>query len=139
MDRRGRAGRLSSAGGGQEGGLAGVVSVRIGSAAPVSARAGNLRGACAKWPLKPDLEGVTVSGASVTCPAGAGDGRVAAGEWDAAGLSWTSWDMIQNLRRADQAHSGITDATRTERGFHAARIGEIAGQRPFRWVTMGSL
>ncbi|MCW2719970.1 MAG: Oxidoreductase, partial [Pseudonocardia sp.] len=24
------------------------------------------------------------------------------------GLSWTSWDMIQNLRRADQAHSEAT-------------------------------
>src|SRR6266567_211945 len=60
-------------------------------------------------------------------------------ELAAAGLGWTSWDMIQNVRCADQANSGITDATRTERGFHAARIGEIAGQRPFRWVTMGSL
>ncbi len=105
-----------------------MVSVRIGSAAPVPVRAGNLWGACEKWPLKPDLEGVIVSGASVTCPAGAGDGRVAAGEWDAAGFSWTSRDMIQDLRRADQAISEITDATRTERGFHAARIGEIAGQ-----------
>ena len=42
------------------------------------------------------------------------------GELDAAGLSWTSRDMIHNVRRADQAHSGATDATRTERGFHAA-------------------
>jgi hypothetical protein len=50
----------------------------------------------------------------------AGDGRVTMVELDAAGLNWTSWDMIQNLRRADQAHSGTTDATRTERGFHAA-------------------
>ena len=40
------------------------------------------------------------------------------GALDVAGLSWTSWDMIQNVRRADQAHSGTTDATRTERGFH---------------------
>jgi len=60
-------------------------------------------------------------------------------ELDVAGLSWTSWDMIQKLRRADQAHSGATDATRTGRGFRAARIGEIARQRLFRWVTMGSL
>ena len=45
---------------------------------------------------------------------------------DVAGLSWTSWDMIQNVRRADQAHSEATDATRTERGFHAARNGESA-------------
>ena len=42
------------------------------------------------------------------------------GELDVAGLSWTSRDMIHNVRRADQAHSGATDATRTERGFHAA-------------------
>jgi hypothetical protein len=27
--------------------------------------------------------------------------------------------MIQNPRRSDQAHSQGTDATRTERGFHA--------------------
>ena len=39
---------------------------------------------------------------------------------DVAGLCWTSWDMIQNLRRADLAPSRATDATRTERGFHAA-------------------
>ena len=32
--------------------------------------------------------------------------------------------MIQNLRRADQAHSGITDATRTERGIHTAGKGK---------------
>jgi len=47
--------------------------------------------------------------------------------------------MIQNLRSADQAHSGTTDATRTERGIHAAGNGEIAGQRVFRWVGIGSL
>jgi hypothetical protein len=46
-----------------------------------------------------------------------------------AGLSWTSWGMIQNLRPADQAHSEPTDATRTKREFHAARNGETAGQR----------
>jgi hypothetical protein len=28
--------------------------------------------------------------------------------------------MIQNMHRADQAHSGTTDATRSERGIHAA-------------------
>jgi hypothetical protein len=55
-------------------------------------------------------------------------------QWDAAGLSWTRWEMIQNLRHADLAHSGATDATRTERGFHAARNGVSAGQRLFRWV-----
>jgi hypothetical protein len=58
---------------------------------------------------------------------------------DVAGLSWTSWDMIQKVRRADQAHSEATDATRTERGFHSARNGESAGQRAFRWAGMGSL
>jgi hypothetical protein len=36
------------------------------------------------------------------------------------GLNWTLWDMIQKVRRADQAISAITDATRTERGFPAA-------------------
>jgi len=76
-------------------------------------------------------------GASVTYPAGLGGGG--SRRMDMAGLSWTSWDMIQNLRRADQARPGITDATRTERGFHAAGNGEIAGQRVFRWAGMGSL
>jgi hypothetical protein len=71
--------------------------------------------------------------------AGAGDWQVAVGESDTAGLSGTSWDMIQNLHRADQAHSEATDATRTDRGFHGARDGEMAGQRAFRWVGMGSL
>ena len=61
------------------------------------------------------------------------------GALDVAGLSWTSWDMIQKTRRADQAHSGITDATRTERGFHAAGNGVSAGQRPFRWEDGRSL
>jgi hypothetical protein len=54
-------------------------------------------------------------------------------------LSWTSWDMIQNVRRADQAHSEAMDATRTGHGFHAARNGESAGQRALRWAGMGSL
>jgi hypothetical protein len=39
-------------------------------------------------------------------------------------LSWTSWDMIQYLGRADQPLSGSRDATRTERGIHAAGNGE---------------
>ena len=54
---------------------------------------------------------------------------LAMAELPVVGLSGTSWDMIQNLRRADQAHSGTTDATRTERDFHAVRNGESAGQR----------
>jgi hypothetical protein len=61
------------------------------------------------------------------------------GELHTAGLRWTSWDMIQNLRRADLAHSGATDATRTERGFHAAGNKEAADQCLFRWVGIGSL
>jgi hypothetical protein len=41
------------------------------------------------------------------------------------GLSWTSWDMIEKVRRADQGFRGITDAGRTERGFHAIGNGKI--------------
>jgi hypothetical protein len=58
---------------------------------------------------------------------------------DAAGPGWISWDMIHNVRRADQAHSEVTDARRTGRGFHAAKNGESAGQRLFRWAGMGGL
>src|ERR1017187_3258879 len=47
--------------------------------------------------------------------------------------------MIQNLRRADQARSGTTDVTRTERGIHTAENRETAGQWLFRWAGMGSL
>ena len=47
--------------------------------------------------------------------------------------------MIQNLRRADQAPSEATDATRTERGFHVAGNEETAGQWLFRWAGIGSL
>jgi hypothetical protein len=54
---------------------------------------------------------------------------LAMAELPVMGLSGTSWDMIQNLHRAGQARSGTTDTTRTERGFHAARNGESAGQR----------
>jgi hypothetical protein len=54
---------------------------------------------------------------------------LAMAELHLVGLSGTSWDMIQNLHRADQAHSETTDTTRTQRGFHAARNGESAGQR----------
>jgi hypothetical protein len=53
---------------------------------------------------------------------------LAMAELHLVGLSGTSWDMIQNLRRADQGHSGTTDATRTERGFHALGNGETAAQ-----------
>src|ERR1700691_1162188 len=73
------------------------------------------------------------------CSAGSGDGRLGAGGLDAVGFSWMSWDMIEKVRRADQGFSGITDAGRTERGFHAMGNGESAGQRLFRWVGIGSL
>lgn len=56
-----------------------------------------------------------------------------------AGLSWTSPDIIENLRRSDQAHSDGADATRTERGFQASGHGVSAGQGAFRWAGMGSL
>jgi hypothetical protein len=99
------------------------------------------------------FSGVTVSAA---CPAGAGGDRLlpaggpmaspagragsaAAGELDVVGLSWTSWDLIEKVRRADQAHSKVTDARRTGRGFHPAGNGEMPGQRPFRWFGMGGL
>jgi hypothetical protein len=36
--------------------------------------------------------------------------------------------------RADQAHSGTTDVTRTGRGIHTAGNGEAAGQWLFRWA-----
>lgn len=42
--------------------------------------------------------------------------------------------MVHNLQRADQAHSVVTDATRTAAGAQAARNGETAAQRSFRWA-----
>jgi hypothetical protein len=45
----------------------------------------------------------------------------------------------QKMRRPDQAHCGTTDATRTDRGFHAAKNGVSAGQRLFRWAGMDGL
>jgi hypothetical protein len=60
------------------------------------------------------------AGASVTCPAGAGDGRVTMGALDVAGLGWASWDMIPNVRRADpgtlRSYGRHTDRTRLSRG-----------------------
>jgi hypothetical protein len=79
---------------------------------------------------------VTVSGAPVSAQLA---GSLAAGELDAAGLRWTSWDMIEEVRHADQGFRGITDAGRTGRGFHAARNGVSAGQRLFRWAGMSGL
>src|ERR1700691_1387214 len=59
------------------------------------------------------------------CSAGSGDGVLGVGGLDAVGLSWTSWDMIEKVCRADQGFRGITDAGRTERGFHAIGNGKI--------------
>src|SRR5580692_9999577 len=42
--------------------------------------------------------------------------------------------MIQNLCRAGQAYCGTTDATRAERGIHAVKVGETAGQWLCRWA-----
>jgi hypothetical protein len=64
------------------------------------------------------------------------------GDNGSVGCGRTQLDVMghdPNVRRADQAHFEATDATRTERGFHAARNGESAGQRAFRWAGMGSL
>ena len=73
------------------------------------------------------------------CSADIGDGVLGAGGLDAVGLSWTSWDMIEKVRRADQGFRGIMDAGRTERGFHAMGNGGSAVQRLFRWVGMNVL
>ena len=98
---------------------------------PRTGRTGGQRGACARWRR---MSGVAISGAlscrpspTVGCrsrrhsskPSGRGTAG-GSGELDAAGLSWTSWDVIQKVHRADQAHSETTDATRTERGIHTA-------------------
>lgn len=56
------------------------------------------------------------------------DGRVAVREPEVAGPGWTSWDMTRKLHRSDQGHSETTDATRTDRGFRAAKNEEMAGQ-----------
>ena len=58
---------------------------------------------------------------------------------EAVGLSWTSWDVIEKVRRAEQGFCGVTDAGRTERGFHSVGNGEFAGQWLFRWVGMNGL
>jgi hypothetical protein len=73
------------------------------------------------------------------CSAEINDGGLGVGGLDAVGLSWTPWDMIQKMCRADQAFRIITDAGRTERGFHAVGNGECEGQRLFRWMGMGGL
>ena len=75
----------------------------------------------------------------IDCSAESGDGGLGAGGLDAVGLSWMSWDMIEKVRRADQGFRGIMDAGRTERGFHAIRNEESAGQRLFRWVGVNGL
>jgi hypothetical protein len=70
---------------------------------------------------------------------GAGRTVGGSGELDPVGLSWSSWDVIQNVHRADQAHSETTDATRTAGGLHAVGNLVSAGQWLFRLVGMGSL
>jgi hypothetical protein len=77
--------------------------------------------------------------APIDCSAESGDGGLGAGGLDAVGLSWMSWDMIEKVRRAEQGFRGIMDAGRTERGFHAIRNEESAGQRLFRWVGVNGL
>jgi hypothetical protein len=73
------------------------------------------------------------------CSADIGDDGLGAGGLDTVGLSWTSWDMIEKVRGSDQRFCGVTDAGRTERGFHAVGNGEFAGERLFRWVGMNGL
>jgi hypothetical protein len=46
--------------------------------------------------------------------------RVGGKCWDSVESSWTPWDMIDNLHRADQACLEVTDATRTAAGFDRA-------------------
>ena len=53
--------------------------------------------------------------------------------------SWASWDMIHNLRCADQAGLKVTDATRTAAGPGVALKGVSADQWAFPWGGMGSL
>ena len=87
---------------------------------------------CANGRTIPDFLGVTgsvpalarqsghqllLAGGLVTCPGRGWQGG--SGELDAMGLRWMSWDMFQNVCRADQAYSGITDVTRTAGEFHA--------------------
>ena len=107
----------------------------------------SVAGPLKKWPFRPGFRGVALSPClSSGCSAGSAaagwrPGKLrrragrqhGSGGLDAVGLSWTSWDMIKKVRRADQGFRGITDAGRTECGFHAMRNGESAGQRPFRW------
>ena len=76
--------------------VAGPRACPVASVRP-SAAAGRRASATAQ--LKPRIAGVAVGGL------------------DAVGLSWTSRDLIQNVRRADQAHSETTDTTRTAGGF----------------------
>jgi hypothetical protein len=115
------------------------VIVRIGSTVPVSVSAGSPWQAHARV-LSPQCGHRLRQAAGLSdSPAEAENSGVAVGGLDAVGLSWTSRDLIQNVRRADQAHSGATDATRTAGGFHAPGNGIPAGQRPFRWVGMGVL
>ena len=94
-------------------------------------------------PCRSDLQGWEVSG---TCPVrpgeyghrlrqAGGSAACSAGSRTAVGAvrcSWTQLDLMghdPNLRCADQAHCGTTDATRTERGIHPAgnRVTQVSG------------
>lgn len=55
-----------------------------------------------------------------TVPWSYGAARVRAECWDSVESSWTPWNMIDNLHRADQACLVLTDATRTAAGFDRA-------------------
>ena len=54
-------------------------------------------------------------------------------ELDAIGLGWTFRDLIQQVRRADQAHSETTDAARTQDGRDSRRA------HRFLWASGGPL
>ncbi len=110
----------------------------------VPRRACRLRSARVAWRAPgPSVDSGGITAAAGRCssdvPSRSHGWRATTGELDAAGLSWASWDMIQKVRRADQAHCEATDARRTGRGFHAAGNGVSAGQRLFRWAGMGGL
>ena len=55
------------------------------------------------------------------------------------GARWTSWNMIDNLHRADQASLEVTDAARTAAGFDRVPSRVLAGRWVFRWGGVGSL
>jgi hypothetical protein len=105
---------------------------RAGSRAHGGASSGRRKAGCAdriSW-------GVTAPGACPVGSAAIGCGRPAArqsarpgpeavGQSDTAGLSWTGWDMIQNLRRAGRHIPGL----RTPHGQSAVFTRRKMGKR----------